>query len=243
MGDTSVTFSKLTKTSQKFINSFSNLHNKLEKPKFETEKSFEFNKLKNKLTGILLIVVLAIFIGVIIFTIAKFWGTNVIEGTVIEIVYNYLKSQIYSYSPLGVFYANTIGGLFFVPLPIEAIFVAAIATNKNLILILLVTLAGLAISFSINYFLGRRFSKIFKKMIPIKKFYKFKALINKYGVWAIFLLNLTALGQQYVPFVCGVFKYNKMRFAVFAGAGQLLKFLILAFLGSKVINLVAGLFG
>ena len=73
-------------------------------------------------------------------------------------------------------------------MPNEIIFIKAI-TNNSPILVIILTLTGFFIAYNVNYYIGQKFSKIAKKIITPKKFYKTKGILNKWGKWAIFGFN------------------------------------------------------
>ncbi|MFW6013729.1 MAG: DedA family protein [Nanoarchaeota archaeon] len=129
-------------------------------------------------------------------------------------------------SLLGVFYVTFFGGLFFLMIPVEISFFGAL-TNYHPLLVLLVTACGASLSYTIDYLMGKHFSGFFKKTIPLKKFYKTKTTINKYGGWAVLFFNIIGAGSQQTTFMLGVFRYNKIRLLVFAVTGQLIKYVII----------------
>jgi len=143
---------------------------------------------------------------------------------------------------LGLFYVTFFGGLFFLMIPVEISFVGALI-NYHPLLVLLVTACGALLSYTLDYLMGRYFAGFFKKIIPLKKFYKTKTTINRYGGWAVIFFNIIGAGSQQTTFILGVFRYNKVKLLVFAVTGQLIKYVVLIglfYLAPEQINMIFG---
>jgi membrane protein YqaA with SNARE-associated domain len=129
----------------------------------------------------------------------------------------------------GVLYASIFGGLFFVTIPMEAVFVSFLEAGTKPVLLVGLFLFGFLISFTINYIIGLKLDHFSKKIITPQKFYKIKGILNKYGVIAIFVINVIPfLPSQPLSTILGVFRYNKAKFYVSFLAGQLIKFAAIA---------------
>ncbi|MGM5488370.1 MAG: DedA family protein [Nanobdellota archaeon] len=177
-----------------------------------------------------------LFIGTLLFlffaaamALFIFWGDNPFAGSIFEAIFLHVKGQVINRSYLGVFYVTFFGGFFFLSVPIEVFFVAALK-NHNPILLIIVALAGAAISYTIDYLLGYKLAILSRKFISIKQFYKMKSLINRRGLMAILFLNIIGVGSQQMTFVLGVFRYNKTRLVIATLIGQTIKFVGLSFL-------------
>ena len=141
-------------------------------------------------------------------------------------IYQHVVTNIFGLTLLGMFYVAFFGGLFFITLPIEIIFLNALNTY-NPALVFLATIFGLLISYSLDYLIGHRLSGLSKKLISVKQFYKIKTQINKRGALAVFILNFIGFGSQQATLILGVFKYNKLRLLLIAASAQLLKYILL----------------
>lgn len=201
------------------------------------DKVFEYGVGKNKLRvqiviGALILVALLVslyflfypeisgtFIGKLINGVISFIG-----GIISHIFSTMSLGSPGEISLLGIFYVTFFGGLFFFFIPVEILFFGALS-NYNPLLVLLVTAIGATISYSLDYIIGKYFSGFFKKLISLKKFYKTKAIINRYGGWAVVFFNIIGVGSQQTTFVLGVFRYNKMRLIVLTVLGQAIKYL------------------
>ncbi len=187
---------------------------------------FEYNHRIKKIEGIIKIALISI-IGIL--AIVHFFGLT--KGTILDIIMQNIASQFAGNSPLSVFIICVVGGLFILTVPIELLLINAyskLPTQSHTLF--LISLLGLFIAYTINYFVGYYFSKFATKLISPKQFYSVKIKLNKYGKGVIFLFNVLPLPSQLLTFVCGVFRYNKIRyFAIWLFAWVLKLFIIILF--------------
>ncbi len=192
-----------------------------EKMKFTESKIKTYNRKKKILEGTLMVTgILMLLSFVIAFYLLRnsdYWIVNIVNIVVKHVSTNLIEGTI-----LGAVYTSTLGGLFFVLMPNELLFMNTIQNNPW-ISITIISLVGFTISYTINYYAGQKLSGIAKKIITPKKFYKTKGIINKWGKWAILGFNALPLPSQPLAAILGVFNYNKTRFYVFFLTGQLIK--------------------
>jgi membrane protein YqaA with SNARE-associated domain len=187
----------------------------------DTTAIITYNQKTKKIEGIIKIVIVTILILLI-----GAYISNVFEGTIIDTIISFIGIQFGSKTILGTFLIGTIGGLFFLSVPIEILYINAIREiqSPGLIAMHAITLiAGLAIAYSIDYLFGLHLSGFSKKLISAKQFYNIKAKLNRYGLWLILLFNITPLPSQALTFICGVFRYNKTRYAAIWATGWIIK--------------------
>jgi|FLOH01.1.fsa_nt_gi membrane protein YqaA with SNARE-associated domain len=193
---------------------------------FSPHAIFSYNQVKKRL---FVIVSALIFIFLLLFVLNYllfFKNSDFFLVIWINSFLSHISSNIANTSVLGAFYTTLFGGLFFIFLPLEAVFITFLKENNSFIVILLY-LIGLIISYTINYFIGYKLTDFSKKIITPKKFYKIKNYVNKYGALAIFLFNVFPLPSQPLSAILGVFKYNKARFYIFFILGQLVKYTVI----------------
>ncbi len=192
---------------------------------FSESDMYSYNSKNKKLFGIYLI--MGIIIALIIFVYYIMFlknSDNFFVNAINSVVVN-IATNINSGSLLGLFYASTFGGLFFIVFPLEIAFIKSLTVGGlNPVYMIMVYVVGLLISFTIDYYIGLKFSGLSKKLIGPKKFYKIKGLLNKYGAGAIFVFNALPLPAQALTAILGVFRYNKTRFYVFFLTGQIIKY-------------------
>ncbi|MGM5483913.1 MAG: VTT domain-containing protein [Nanobdellota archaeon] len=169
---------------------------------------FEYNS-KGKRREAIIKIILGIFI-VLLFISVYF---NLFQGTFIGSAIKFIKTQIASRTLSGLFMGSIFGGLFFVYVPLEVIFIFSLKQNFYLWNII-VMMAGLYLSYNIDYYAGIYFSRYATKLVSPKQFYRIKSKINKYGVWLVVLFNSLPLPSQPLTFVCGVFRYDYKKYFI-----------------------------
>lgn len=181
------------------------------------------------------------FLSVFLYLLYKFFysslsGTFLVTGIEnIRIfllnIFSFVHTEMSLFSPtsislIGLFFVMFFGGLFFLMIPVEISFFGAL-TNFSPVTVLIVTALGAGLSYTLDYFIGRRFSGISRKVISLKKFYKTKSVVNRYGGWAVLFFNIIGIGSQQTTFILGVFRYNRVRLAFLTATGQLIKYSVI----------------
>jgi len=198
---------------------------------FDSGKIFSYNHLKNKLYGLLSLFILGLIILVtgyyfMILRHYDIWFFKIIGQGVSHISYHAFTAP----SLLGVLYTSLFGGLFFVFVPMEVMFVGFLKIS-NPFLVYIIFIFGLVISLTLNYYIGHKFSRMTKKVITPAKFYKLKGYINRFGGLAVFIVNVLPSPAPYqaLAAILGVFRYNMSRFYFYTFLGQIIKFGILVY--------------
>jgi len=182
----------------------------------------EVNARKKKLDGLLTIFIIILVVWIIILYMSYF--RPMLQGTLAGEIFGSIKTEIASFSTLGALYVALFGGLFFIWIPLEAYYFTSINHGHPIMLYALFVM-GVVISYSMNYVIGERFSKIFRRFISAKQFYKVKIMLNRYGKLAIFVANAVPMAPSpQIMFILGVFRYNKLRLFVLMLTGNLLKY-------------------
>ena len=190
---------------------------------FRENKIFSYGKWNKIGFGIFIIFLM---ISVILLIASYFFqrDSNIFIFKSINGIINHVSLHIWNAHPLGILYTTSIGGLFFISIPIEVLYFKFLKAGHPFLIITALYLLGLLFSFSINYLIGFKLSGFSKKVISPKKFYKLKGFTNKYGAWAVFLFNALPLPSQQLSVILGVFRYNKARFYIFFLLGQFVKY-------------------
>lgn len=136
----------------------------------------------------------------------------------------FVKNNIANFTPLGLFYLGFTGGLFFIPLPIEAFFATSLSKGHPPLLAFVFILAGILPSQAIDYLVGVRFSSVILHLVSKKNVYKARRYVNKYGAAAILVFNMLPLPSPVLTFALGIAKYNPWRLALYLLIGTLIKF-------------------
>jgi len=194
---------------------------------FTKDNIFSYNRGYKRLFIFSVVIFIALLIGLAIFYFTSLRNSDLWFIQKLNTFLIYVASNIKSGSLLGAFYTTLFGGLFFIPVPIDIFFIKFISANSALFVIP-IYVVGLVISFGINYWIGSKLNYVSKRIIGIKKFYKVKTQVNRYGSWGIFLFNALPLPAQALSVIAGVFKYNQTKFYVLTALGQGIKFSIIA---------------
>lgn len=197
------------------------------KRRFLEESMFHYNIRKKRAFGAAIIVIGMFLFLIVLDYVLILRKSDFFLVTFINTVFSHIGSQVAAKTLLGVFYTALFGGLFFVFMPVEALFISYLKSDAPDIMIMLVYIFGFIISYTINYYVGFRLSKLAKKLISAKQFYKLKGTVNKYGGLAIFGFNALPLPSQPLATILGVFRYNKTRFYVFFILGQVVKYTVI----------------
>lgn len=194
---------------------------------FTRDVMFDYNEKEKKrfaytTYGVLIGILVLVILYVLVLQNADIAFISYLRETILHIIHHITEKSL-----LGVFYASAIGGLFFVTISLEGLFLTFLKSGHSPFILVGIYIFGLLISYTINYYLGMRLATITQKAITPKKFYKIKGVINKYGVLAIFVFNVLPLPSQPLSAILGVFKYNKTKFYVYFLAGQIIKYTLI----------------
>ena len=149
------------------------------------------------------------------------------NSTIIKSLLNLIKLKFTALSPADLFFASLIGGLFFILLPIEAIFFSSIKIGGNFFISTFMVVAGFTVAQAINYYIGYKFNPVVMNFISKKKVYKTRRAINKYGGYGVFFLNLSPLPAELLTFALGIARYNVYRLFFLQILGAALKYVII----------------
>jgi len=198
------------------------------KEDFEKNSIFTYNDHKKAKFIFYSIFIAILVIGFIFFYIFKLKDSDFFLIQALNNLIAHVSMHILNLTKLGAFYTTAFGGLFFLPIPIELTFFAFLGSGEiSSWLVILLFLAGLIVSFTIDYWIGEKLSELSKKMIGYKKFYKMKGTLNKYGAFAVLGFNALPLPAQPFATVLGVFKYNRVKFYTMSILGQGIKLTVI----------------
>jgi membrane protein YqaA with SNARE-associated domain len=166
------------------------------------------------------IIVILAFIGVLYY----FYRLIGITHPDILVIESYIKSQIASVSPAGLFMLSLLGAFFFLPIPTDILFFTALAQGIDPTSAIIMVMLGSLIGNYFNYILGWQLSTYMRYLISVKQLYEAKRWVNKFGAWAVLLFNLTPLPGSILTFALGITRYNLWRLYLFYTLGNLLKY-------------------
>ena len=197
---------------------------------FTKEDIFSYNLFKKRLFVISLIILIILVILLLSSYFLFLQNSQNVFIKILNNIFRHISFQITNTTWLSVVYTSFIGGLFFIFLPVEAIFISFLSSQKNPFLLIIFYLIGFLFSYTLNYYIGIKFSYLAKKIITPKKFYKMKGMLNRHGGWAVFVFNLLPLPSQPLATLLGVFRYTKSKFYLFFLSGQFVKYMFIIIL-------------
>ena len=197
-------------------------------PEFSKQGVFEYRRTA-KLRFAIITVAIAAFI--VFLVVAYFLFLQDQELLVVDFLVgliSHIKGEISAASFLGVLYTSVLGGLFFVTLPMEAIYIRFLGQEFHMFPLAALYIGGFAISFTLNYIIGLKLNNFSKRVVGPKKFYKLKGIINRRGDLAVIVINLIPFfPAQPLSAILGVFRYNRAKFYVYCLGGQFVKYLVM----------------
>ena len=135
---------------------------------------------------------------------------------------------------------NFLAYLFFLWMPVEAIFVGYLFLGYNMLLLYAIVIPIAIISLTIDYYIGYALSgKVMSFCRQSKDFCraynKSTKKIRKYGGAVIFLFTVLPLSSPFLLFTAGIVRYRYKKAILYTTAGLLLKHLAIIILYFKLI--------
>lgn len=188
---------------------------------FAADRLFCYREKEKMRTGMILITVpaLVFFVGLLL-AIMDLLPLNSPEGFGSRLL-GALSDAVLGGKTYGVLLVAFCGGLFFLFLPLELIFMSYLKMGLSPVTLYFLFFIVQIPAQSLNYAVGFRLNRLSKLMIPPQKFYRLKGLVNRYGPFAVFFINALPLPSPVLSAVLGVFRYRLSRFYVYTLTGQL----------------------
>ena len=183
------------------------------------------NSHREKVKSIIIVILITLFVITIgaFFTFTEY--TLLKETPFLDYLTNVVKTDIRELTPMGLFYYNFLGGLFFVPSIEEFIFYFALVRGNPIVVSFILSYVGYILAQVFNYYLGTKLSSFIFHIVSKRKMYKTRRFVNKYGAYGIFFFNLIPSPAPLLTLALGIAKYNKYRLFIFITLGKALKYL------------------
>ena len=125
-------------------------------------------------------------------------------------------------------YLFSFSSIFIIPAPLEIMFYTLLSSTKhNITTLMAITTIGLIIGQHINYFSGQLFGSFTRGFIKKKTKKSIATKLNKYGGYAVFLMNLLLFPYPLANFIFGSVRYPYKRWAPASMAALALKIVII----------------
>lgn len=175
--------------------------------------------------------ILSVLIGLVLFALlvvlsSFISGLSLLPAYLTDF-FSSLAKSIATGEPVGIFIMAFSGGLFFIFLPLEIIFLNYLRTGSDPWLTFALYLSGLLCAHTLDYWIGYRLSRLVKLMVHPRKFYGMKGILNRYGKVTIFVINTLPLPSPALSATLGAFRYRPSLFFALMLAGQVTLYSIL----------------
>jgi membrane protein YqaA with SNARE-associated domain len=179
------------------------------------------DKIRLLVTTIFLVVIIAALFGFI-------WYSLLQTSPTTRAFLSFVEEKFAQAEPEGIFFAELMSGIFFVPSPDELIYLYALSKESAVWIIFLTFNLGYLCAQTINYFIGYKFGAPILNFVSKKKLYAARRFNNKYGSLGIFLANVA-------PFVptpllvlgLGTTRYNFYKVILWSALGQGIKYAVI----------------
>ncbi len=131
-------------------------------------------------------------------------------------IYVHISTQIAEKSLLGLFYAGFFGSLFFILIPLEAVFFYYLALPYHPAVVLVVMLISSVLGLGVDYILGRLVGEGVLLRFQGKMFEKYKRAMERFGGLIIFFTNIVPfLPVQLISVAVGATRFGLKRFMIY----------------------------
>lgn len=128
-------------------------------------------------------------------------------------------------TPFTIFVLGSLSGLFFFPVPIEALFYVALESGNSATLTTVAVMAGFILGNVVSYLLGWKLSRVVMGFAPPKKLHAVRRYVVRWGVPAVFVLNLIPFPSPLLTFGLGIARYHFTRLFSVLVLANFIKFL------------------
>lgn len=196
-----------------------------------------------------------LILGLILFSLYYFWSyvspyyNNLVESIINKLseypilnsIFIHVMENVTKNSFLGLFYIFTFMTLFFIPAPVDILYLKYVQDGVNLYILIPAIVIGSLVGFVINYFIGYILGeKVVKKIVKEELFEKFKHWVEKYGsVLFSVALILPVLPAQILSLLYGSSKFSLKKFSIIIAITLLIKFVLFIFLVDYVVYLLS----
>ncbi len=137
------------------------------------------------------------------------------------VVYSHITMQISEKTLLGLAYAGFFGSLFFILIPLEAIFFYYLALPHHAILVVVIMLVSSLFGLAVDYLIGRLVGEGLLMRFAEAKFLKYKRAMEKFGPGIILVSNIIPfLPVQIISLIIGATRFGLKRFFIYTLIGR-----------------------
>ena len=128
-------------------------------------------------------------------------------------IYSHISAQISAKTLLGLFYAGLFGALFFIMIPLEAVFFYYLGLSYHPMIVVTVMWISSLIGLTIDYLIGAAVGEQILARFATEKFLRTRAAMERWGGLIVVVSNLIPfLPVQFISLGIGATRYGLRRF-------------------------------
>ncbi|MBU1070246.1 VTT domain-containing protein [Myxococcota bacterium] len=136
-------------------------------------------------------------------------------------VYSHIADQISDRTLLGLAYAGFFGSLFFILIPLEAVFFFYLALEHSPALVILIMLFSSVLGLALDYLMGRLVGEGLLMRYAEERFTKTKRSMDRYGGAIVIVANVIPfLPVQIISVVIGATRFGLRKFLIYTLVGR-----------------------
>ncbi|MBU1244982.1 VTT domain-containing protein [Myxococcota bacterium] len=136
-------------------------------------------------------------------------------------VYSHIADQISEKTLLGLAYAGFFGSLFFILIPLEAVFFYYLALEHHAALVILIMLFSSVLGLALDYLMGRLVGEGLLMRYAEERFTKTKRSMDRYGGTIVIVANIIPfLPVQIISVVIGATRFGLRKFLLYTLVGR-----------------------
>jgi len=140
----------------------------------------------------------------------------------------YVPDLVNNINPLKLLVISFLGGMIFFPIPTELVFYFSIIQGNSPIACIIFATIGFVLGNVVNYFVGLKLSHHILYLLSAKTFFKMRRHVNRWGIYAILILNILPAPSDVLTVGLGTIRYNAKRLFFFSTIGNTIKFTVIA---------------
>jgi membrane protein YqaA with SNARE-associated domain len=204
------------------------------KSNFKKKMSEFWNGLIDKIVAILFFAFAGIMIWFGIQILYYFFDFNILEWIksipYLYTTFQYFFDEITARTDLGIFYLFMFSSLFFLPVPLEALYFAMLKSGLDLYGTFKLVVLGIIAGQIINYMLGRILGFVFISFINRSTRKSIKRKLSKYGILAVSAVHIVPFPFQIFNFVTGILRYSFFKWLIFVIIGLSFKHIVMYYI-------------
>ncbi len=169
-----------------------------------------------------------VLVGLCLYWIQANLATLAKKSAVTWAIYEHMAAHMGGHTYLGLFYTSFLGALFFVFIPLEAVFYYYLGLPRSQVGVLAAAWAGSVLGLFVDYLIGAAFGQRIVARLWPERFLKTKRATERWGTLIVAVSNLVPfLPVQFISLAVGATRFGARSFLLATAASRLLYLLAL----------------